>query len=234
MSTLHFALFNELIPKWSFRAPTSSCLSHRRKAPRGGFGVCSCRPNLLQQHARRSILLTFGIVGSQLSRVNSVGAIARNNMAEESRKKAEESQPGNFRYIQLWVSADGESHITECKMSGFRTEIYSSMPQFVRDEFGGQPEKVVFTELSVGLEQPLHTAPQVQFVVTLSGSWYIKTTDGEKYVFKPGEVLFQDNTKTTPAQKLGQHYSGAVGDVPCQQMIVQFNRPPEVDNTNPF
>lgn len=150
----------------------------------------------------------------------------------ESQKN--EEGPKDFRYVQLWVSADGESHIKECKMSGFKTQTYSSMPQFVKDEFGGQPEKIIFTELSVGLEQPLHTCPQVQFVITLSGSWYIKTTDGEKHVFKPGEVLFQDNTKTSPAQKLGQHLSGAVGDVPCQQFIAQFNRQPEVDNPNPF
>jgi hypothetical protein len=63
---------------------------------------------------------------------------------------------------------------------------------------------------------------------------YVKTTDGTKFTFKPGDVLFQDNTKNSPANKQPEHYSGVVGDQPCQQMIVQLSRPPQVNEPNPF
>ncbi|BBM98388.1 hypothetical protein MPTK1_1g13110 [Marchantia polymorpha subsp. ruderalis] len=153
---------------------------------------------------------------------------ATTSMADSS------EDPKSFKYMQLWASQDGETHIKECKMKGFDLQKYSSELQFVKTDFGGQPQKIIFTELSAGLRQPLHPCPEVQFVITLSGSWYIETTDGSRYEFQPGEVLFQDNTKNSPADKTPQHFSGAVGDLPCQQFIIQFDRSPEVDNPEPF
>eukprot|EP00884_Botryococcus_braunii_P021570 jgi/Botrbrau1/8097/Bobra.0230s0022.2 len=111
-----------------------------------------------------------------------------------------------FPYTQLWASKDGETHIQECLMNGFEYKKYASAEQFVKA--GGTPIKAVFTELSRGFEQDLHCCPQVQLVITLKGSWYVKTTDGTKKVFSPGEVLFQDNTKDCPADKEPMHYSG--------------------------
>jgi hypothetical protein len=143
-------------------------------------------------------------------------------------------QPKNFRYYQLYASDDGTTHFGEWKMTGFDLQAYSSKPQYVRSDFGGEPTKLVFTELAAGLEQPLHSCPAVQFVVTLSGSWYVKTTDGTKFEFKPGDVLFQDNTKNSPANTPPEHFSGVIGDEPCQQMIVQLSRPPQVNEPNPF
>ena len=63
---------------------------------------------------------------------------------------------------------------------------------------------------------------------------YVKVTDGTRIEFKKGDVLFQDNTKTSPAKKQPMHYSGTVGNHPCQQMVVQISRPPQVDNPCPF
>ena len=44
--------------------------------------------------------------------------------------------------------------------------------------------------------------------------------------------LLQDNTKDNPASKVKepQHFSKTVGGEPCQQLIVQLDRKPEVDN----
>ena len=63
---------------------------------------------------------------------------------------------------------------------------------------------------------------------------YVKVTDGTRIEFKKGDVLFQDNTKTSPAKKQPMHYSGTVGNHPCQQMVVQISRTPQVDNPCPF
>lgn len=85
----------------------------------------------------------------------------------------EEKQPEEFRYYQIYASEDGTTHFKECRMHGFDLKAYASSPQYVRSDFGGEPTKIVFTELAPGLEQSLHSCPQVQFVVTLSGSWYV-------------------------------------------------------------
>lgn len=39
---------------------------------------------------------------------------------------------------------------------------------------------------------------------------YVKTSDGTKRVFQPGEVMFQDNVKDSPADKQPEHESGKV------------------------
>jgi hypothetical protein len=182
---------------------------------------------------------------------------------------ADEDLPEEFDYYQIWVSQDGETHIAKCMMHGFNLTAYSSLPQYVRSNFGGEPIELVLTELAVGLTQPLHSPPQVQFVATLSGSWCvpnhsllhffppqaylsrafesvlasfslvcssrnIETTDGSRHNFKKGQLLFQDNTATSPADKQPKHYSGTHGNKPCQQLVVQISRPPQVDNPCPF
>lgn len=80
----------------------------------------------------------------------------------------------DVRYHQIWASHDGETHFTKCTMLGFNLSVYASLPQYLRSDFGGEPFKLVFTELPVGMVQPLHSPPEFQFVVTLSGSWYVQ------------------------------------------------------------
>lgn len=96
----------------------------------------------------------------------------------ESVESGEESdQPKeDVRYYQIWASQDGETHFAKCTMQGFNLSVYASLPQYLRSDFGGEPLEVVVTELPVGMVQPLHSPPQVQFVVTLSGSWCVQTT----------------------------------------------------------
>ena len=52
-------------------------------------------------------------------------------------------------------------------------------------------------------ENPWHFCPSPQFVVTLEGSWYIRTSDGETTTFRPGDVLYQDNSAEHPLARRG-------------------------------
>lgn len=61
----------------------------------------------------------------------------------------------------------------------------------------------------------------------------IKATDGSEKVFVAGDILFQDDTDKSPAKKVPKHWSGVVGDEPNQQVIIQVDRKPEVDNPGP-
>ena len=63
---------------------------------------------------------------------------------------------------------------------------------------------------------------------------YVKTSDGITRVFQPGEVMFQDNTKDSPAAKSPQHASGTVGDEPCTVLITSVDFKPTVDHPCPF
>ena len=70
--------------------------------------------------------------------------------------------------------------------------------------------------------------------IAVSNHRYVKTSDGTRREFKVGDILFQDNTKDSPAAKEPHHFSGTVGEGPCQQVIVQMSRKPEVDNPGPL
>lgn len=75
-----------------------------------------------------------------------------------------------MQYVHLWVDSEGETHIKDAKMKGFELKKYAADPQFVKDDIE-TPTKVVFTELSPGIEQDFHPCPEVQFVACLAGAW---------------------------------------------------------------
>lgn len=142
--------------------------------------------------------------------------------------------PGVIRYRQLWVSDDGVTHLAERRFGGLETMDFTSTGgdaamQYVRafsstDDF--LLTGLVITQ-QVG-ENPWHHCPSPQFVVTLDGSWYIRTSDGEVTTFSKGDVLYQDNSAAHPLAARGpsggaprgaQHWSGAQGG-PCNQLVL--------------
>ena len=116
---------------------------------------------------------------------------------------------GAIRYRQLWVSEDGVTHIDEQQCGKLETKDFTSTGgdaalQYVRafsdsDDFA--LTGLVVTQ-QVG-ENPWHFCPSPQFVVTLEGSWYIRTSDGKTTTFKPGDVLYQDNSAEHPLVRRG-------------------------------
>lgn len=107
---------------------------------------------------------------------------------------AQAAQPEKFPYYNLWASQDGETHFAACNMQGFNLTPYASLPQYLRTDFGGEPIEMVFTELPVALDQPLHSPPQVQFVITLSGSWYVPTPDANSFVARYTEWDYESKS----------------------------------------
>lgn len=146
------------------------------------------------------------------------------------------SAPEDFRYTHLWASADGETHLQSCTAKDFESKGYSGSPQWVLG-LGKRftPTSLTLTQVDPGWDNPWHPCPAPQFVVTLSGSWFLRTSDGSEVRFKAGDVLWQDNTKDCPSAKPAQHCSGTVGDEPCRQLLVQVGGwTPEVDKPGPF
>lgn len=146
------------------------------------------------------------------------------------------SLEGIIEYNQLWVGADGTTHVAQgLKFGSLAKKGYSGTPQYVR-QFGLSDftvKAVVVTQMFG--ENPWHYAPSAQFVVTLSGAWYVRTSDGKTVVFRAGDVLFQDNTNAHPAARAGtqdgMHFSGvAPGEATCSQLVIQVERKPAAEN----
>lgn len=132
---------------------------------------------------------------------------------------------GEIRFVRLWVSSDNHTHLTHCHVTNLTKKASFGTAQYVRDLTAAlPPHKLVVTQ-QIGAN-PWHFCPSPQVVVTLAGSWYINTTDGDSVVLHPGDWLFQDDSADNPGQ--GKHYSGPTTDGPCNQLVLAVDRLPEV------
>ena len=81
------------------------------------------------------------------------------------------------------------------------------------------------TVLPVGWIGDWHENPKPQWIVPLSGRWFVESMDGQRVEMGPGEISFGEDKNTRPLNGKNGHLSGTVGDQPAVLMIVQFEAP---------
>ena len=83
---------------------------------------------------------------------------------------------------------------------------------------------VLIATLPVGWIGDWHDNPKPQWIVPLSGCWFVETTDGTRVEMGPGEISFGGDQNAKPDAPDGSgHRSGTVGDAPAVLMVVQLN-----------
>ena len=88
----------------------------------------------------------------------------------------------------------------------------------------------VVTVLPAGWVGTWHENPKPQWIIPLSGRWFVQTMDGQRIEMGPGEISFGEDQNTRPdAQGHKGHVSGSIGDAPAVLMLVQFGDPPTID-----
>lgn len=133
------------------------------------------------------------------------------------------NQPTLF-YWHVWTDDDGISHQTRCQLIDFSKESMGGAadPQWNNRLMRGEAE-VLFCTLPVGWVGDWHENPRPQWIVPISGTWYVETMDGTRVEMGPGEVSFGADQNTTADAKGRQgHVSGCVGDEPAQLMVIQL------------
>ncbi len=132
--------------------------------------------------------------------------------------------PPTISYWHVWTDDQGVSHQTKCELTNFKKESMSgdAAPQW-NNRLLTAESKIVFAELPVGWVGEWHENPQPQWIIPLSGTWFVETMDGERVEMGVGEASFggDQNTKANEKGLVG-HLSGTVGDVPAKLMIVQL------------
>ena len=127
-------------------------------------------------------------------------------------------------YWHVWTDEEGATHQTRCELTNFEQESMGdgADPQWNNRLFSGNTE-VLFTVQPVGWVGEWHENPKPQWIVPLSGKWFVETTDGTRVEMGPGEVSFGGDQNTKPNAK-GQkgHLSGTVGDEPARLMVIQL------------
>jgi hypothetical protein len=130
-------------------------------------------------------------------------------------------------YWHLWADAKGVSHQAQCAMTQFALQSIKppADPQWQGNRVSGRMTTLV-TVLPVGWIGTWHENPKPQWIVPLSGCWFVESMDGTHVEMGPGELsLGGDQNCRDVDGKLG-HRSGTVGDSPAVLMVIQLEEVP--------
>jgi len=131
-------------------------------------------------------------------------------------------------YWHLYTDTEGASRFVQCAMTELDWKALSSAAQWQGHKTTAT-FSVVFAVLPPGWFGDWHENPKPQWVIPLSGAWYVEAMDGKRVTFGPGEIHFGEDQNTTERDGRKGHLSGTIGDAPCVQMIVQYEEAPTVN-----
>lgn len=135
-------------------------------------------------------------------------------------------------YWHLYTDDDGISRQTQCVMTEFDMKAIASgaAPQWQgRKHHDGMT--VMMSVLPVGWVGDWHENPAPQWIVPLSGTWFVEAMDGTRAEMGPGQLAFGEDQGCRKRDGKTGHLSGTVGDEPAVLMIVQFDS--KRDRTTP-
>jgi hypothetical protein len=142
-----------------------------------------------------------------------------------SDKHSAEDRP-RVPYWHLYVDMNGISHQQQCYLTEYELHsIGAADPQW-NDKQVEHPSTVVFTVQPVGWVGDWHENPAPQWIVVLSGRWFIESMDGTRIEQGPGEFSFGEDQGCTEREGKKGHRSGTIGTEPAALMTVQLHVPP--------
>lgn len=113
-----------------------------------------------------------------------------------------------IRLVRLYTGDDGQSHFDVGRIV---LEQHGALNALSAVDRAGA---ITFEETAAGSSLDWHTAPQRQYVITLSGRLEFETRDGTKHVVEPGDVLLAEDTTG------GGHRWQLIGDRPWRRAYV--------------
>jgi hypothetical protein len=132
-------------------------------------------------------------------------------------------------YWHIWTDADGISHQSRCELAEFQKASIqpAAAPQWIGAETRNDAT-VFVTVLPVGWIGDWHENPRPQWIIPLSGRWFVESMDGVRVEMGPGEISFGEDQNTRQVDGQRGHLSGTVGPEPAVLMLVQFEMLPTV------
>ncbi len=131
-------------------------------------------------------------------------------------------------YWHLWADEQGLSHQTRCELTEF--EKGAIQPEAAPQWIGSKSKSnatVFITVLPPGWVGDWHENPKPQWIVPLSGRWFVESMDGQRVEMGPGEISFGEDQKVREVDGRKGHLSGTVGKEPAVLMLIQFEALPE-------
>ena len=126
-------------------------------------------------------------------------------------------------YWHLWTDADGISRVTQCAMTEFELKSMNAPadPQWQGTRFTGKMTTMV-TVQPVGWIGAWHENPKPQWIVPLSGRWFVEAMDGTRIEMGPGEISFGGDQNCLEVDGKRGHRSGTLGEASAVLMVVQL------------
>jgi hypothetical protein len=129
-------------------------------------------------------------------------------------------------YWHLWRDEHGISHQTRCTLTSFELkQVGDAAPQWNNPQVRSDAT-VVYTVQPVGWVGEWHENPAPQWIVVLSGRWWIESMDGTRIEQGAGEFSLGEDQGCTATDGRKGHRSGTIGDVPAVLMTVQLHVTP--------
>jgi hypothetical protein len=127
-------------------------------------------------------------------------------------------------YWHLWTDGDGISRQQQCAITHFELKSIQApaAPQWQSDRTHGAMT-VLVTVLPVSWAGTWHENPRPQWIIPLSGCWFVESMDGTRTDMAAGELSFGGDQNCREVQGKRGHRSGTVGEVPAVLMIVQLD-----------
>jgi hypothetical protein len=127
-------------------------------------------------------------------------------------------------YWHLWADEDGISRQTRCSMDEFELKPIQpgAAAQWQGHKTTGAMTSMV-TVLPVGWVGEWHENPKPQWIIPLSGCWFVEAMDGTRAEMGPGEIAFGGDQNCRAMDGKRGHKSGTIGDQPAVLMIVQLD-----------
>ncbi|MGB3503804.1 MAG: cupin domain-containing protein [Xanthobacteraceae bacterium] len=138
-------------------------------------------------------------------------------------------------YWHLWADGDGISHQTRCAMTEFAFKSIKppADPQWQGNRLHGHMTTLV-TVLPVGWIGTWHENPKPQWIIPLSGRWFVESMDGTRIEMGAGELSLGGDQNCRVIDGTRGHRSGTVGDEPAVLMVVQFEDIPAPSHSCEF
>ncbi|HZU90656.1 MAG TPA: cupin domain-containing protein [Stellaceae bacterium] len=144
-------------------------------------------------------------------------------------------QKPHVSYWHLWIGEGGVSRQTHCVMIDFELQSIRApaSPQWLGQQTTAETT-VMVTVLPVGWVGAWHENPKPQWIVPLSGRWFVESMDGQRVEMGPGDISFGADQNTQERDGKKGHLSGTVGAEPAVLLLIQFEGAQPFSSTCPF
>lgn len=130
-----------------------------------------------------------------------------------------------FHYWHVWVDNKGTTHQTQCEIKDFNPlSLGKGVEPIFVDKLQDKPDHVVIAQFPKGWIGKWRENPAPQWIIPLSGHWFVETMDGHRVEMGPGDAsLGEDQGSKPDAAGHSGHLSGTLGNAPITLMFVQLD-----------